>query len=392
MGNIKTENSIKNSLNIEEMLKKGEEKHVKSERKSNIELLRIIAMLCIISFHYVYKSGYVVENLSVNSFIVKVFWLFGELGVNLFILITGYFMVNGRFSFKKLIYLILEVNFYYFISLFIADKLGILEGEKTFRDYCLLFFPTIFNKYWFITGYILVYTISPYLNILIHHMQKKTYQKMIITVLILWSVFPTIFGVFYNTTENLLYYSRFIWMVIMYFVGAYIRLYGIHKKIILRIIISFGVMVAGILVIYKFRNIFTKLGTTELAYFWPPNTVPMYVLSVAVFELFLKIEIGSIKIINKLASTTLGIYIIHDGILNSYIWEKIFKTKEHLQGSNLILDILVAAIIIFLIGAIIDLVRQILEKNIVKRIIDSKFSQKVTNKLSKLGTKIIEII
>ena len=75
---------------------------MKKERKSNIELLRIVAMLCIISFHYVYKSGYVFENLSVNSFIVKVFWFFGEFGVNLFILITGYFMVNGRFSLKKL--------------------------------------------------------------------------------------------------------------------------------------------------------------------------------------------------------------------------------------------------------------------------------------------------
>ena len=88
---------------------------MKKERKTNIELLRIIAMILIISFHYVYKSNFTFEELSVNSFIVKVFYMFGELGVNLFILITGYFMVTGKFSVKKLIYLIIEVNLYYLI-------------------------------------------------------------------------------------------------------------------------------------------------------------------------------------------------------------------------------------------------------------------------------------
>lgn len=378
--------------NALEKIKRSNETKAQSVRKSNIELLRMVAMLFIITFHYVYKSGYTFEELSVNSFIVKVFWLLGELGVNLFILITGYFMVKGKFSFKKLIYLILEVNFYYWGSVLIADKLGILKEEKTLRDYCLMFFPTISNQYWFITSYILVYIISPYLNMLIQHMEKKTYQKMLFTVILLWSVIPTILGIFQNTTENLLYYTRFVWMIIMYFIGAYIRIYGTHKKITMRIVLSFGVMVAGIFIIYKFRNIFNKLGTKEVAYFWTPNTIPMFILSVAFFELFLKIDIGSNRIINKLASTTLGIYMIHDGVLNTYIWGTIFKTKEHLESSYSIISILLSAIVIFLVGAIIDFIRQWLEKNIIVKLLNSKTSKKIGNKFSKVCSKIIDII
>ena len=62
---------------------------MKKERESNIELLRIVAMLLIISFHYVYESGYKFIELNYNSFIVKLFYLVGELGVNIFLLITG---------------------------------------------------------------------------------------------------------------------------------------------------------------------------------------------------------------------------------------------------------------------------------------------------------------
>ena len=48
---------------------------MKKERQSNIELLRIISILLIISFHYVFKSGYVFEELNISSFIVKSFFM-----------------------------------------------------------------------------------------------------------------------------------------------------------------------------------------------------------------------------------------------------------------------------------------------------------------------------
>lgn len=351
---------------------------MKKERKSNIELLRIVAMILIISFHYVYKSNFEFDGLTINSFIVKVFYMFGELGVNLFILITGYFMVTGKFSIKKLICLILEVNFYYLISILIAQKLGVVQ-LSTVRDYIMIFFPTIHAKYWFITAYIIVYILSPYLNILIQNMSKKEYQRLIIISIVLWSIIPTIFGILYNTTENMLFYSRLIWLIVMYLVGAYIKLHPLKifsktRNSMICAISSFTAMLISIIVIYKFREIFSKLGTTEVAYFWPPNTILMFILSISIFEIFLNIKMKSIKIINIMASTTLGIYMIHDGDLQRYIWDTIFKTKEHLSNNTwtIILDIMSATIIIFIVCAIIDLIRQFIEKITVNKILNIK--------------------
>ena len=141
---------------------------VVKKRKSNIELLRIVAILMIISFHYSFKSGYVVNQLDYNSIVVKTFYFLGELGVNLFILITGYFMVKGKFSFKKLIKLILEVNFYYiftFLLSHILDNKPLTSLSK--RDIFFMFFPVIFSRYWFATAYILLYIILLLLSFLI---------------------------------------------------------------------------------------------------------------------------------------------------------------------------------------------------------------------------------
>jgi surface polysaccharide O-acyltransferase-like enzyme len=360
---------------------------MKKERKTNIELLRIIAMILIISFHYVYKSNFTFEELSVNSFIVKVFYMFGELGVNLFILITGYFMVTGKFSVKKLIYLIIEVNFYYLLSILIGQKLGTIQ-LTTAKDYMMIFFPTIHARYWFITAYIIVYILSPYLNILIQNMKKKEYQRLLMILLLIWCIIPTIFGVFYNTTENMLFYSRLIWLIVMYLVGAYIKLYPIEifskkRNSILCAILTFACMLVSIVIIYKFKNIFEKLGTTEIAYFWTPNTMLMFLLSVSIFEIFLNIKMKSIKIVNIIASTTLGIYMIHDGVLQRYIWDTIFKTTEHLSNNSwkIIIDIMIATIIIFIAGTIIDLIRQFIEKITIKKILDLKiFNRKSEEK------------
>ena len=94
------------------------------ERKSNFELLRIIAMILIISFHIVFHSEYEITTLNFNNYIIKVFWLFGEIGVNLFLLISGYFMIKSKISIKKILNLIFELIFYNSISAIIAEILG----------------------------------------------------------------------------------------------------------------------------------------------------------------------------------------------------------------------------------------------------------------------------
>ena len=72
----------------------------RSGRDSNIELLRIIAALGVIILHYnnpIIGGGYkAVADGSINQFVMTVFEASFICAVNLFVLISGYFMKNSK--------------------------------------------------------------------------------------------------------------------------------------------------------------------------------------------------------------------------------------------------------------------------------------------------------
>lgn len=350
----------------------------KKTRETNIEILRIISILLIICFHYVYKSNYHYSELNLNTILVKSIWFLGELGVNVFILITGYYLSKSKASIRKVVLLILEVMFYNILLCFIGNIINV----NTFIGSPLILFPIILSRYWFVTCYILIYILSPFYNILINCFNKRSYQKFLIITIFIWCIIPTFFGVIYNNTEMLLFYNRFIWLTIMYFIGAYIRNYGIKffvskKTSLLTFGVTYFSMVLSIFVIY----LISKNGAIELAYLWTPNNVLMLILSISMFMFFKELKIKSNKVINKLATTTLGIYLLHDGPLASNMWKNIFHNDIVIYTDIFIIHILGSAFTIFAVGVIIDFIRQIIEKYTVRKILDLKIWGKLYSDL-----------
>ena len=369
------------------------------ERKSNFELLRIVAILLIISFHYVFNSGYIFYNLNINSLIIKSFYFLGELGVSLFVLITGYFQINGKFSSKKLIKLIIQVNFYNMIIVFIYHYINgsIFSFITNKKEIILLFFPIIFRKYWFITDYIVLYILSPFINKIIKNMSQVDFKKALLVSLLIFCIIPTIFGFVKNNPEAFEPYNRFIWLVILYSIGTYIRLYSIKifskkKNTILIAIVSIFTMVFGIIIIYIFKDFFAKVGTTEVAYFWHPNCIPILFLSIAIFELFKNIKLNYNKVINKMASTTLAVYILHNNILSNFLWTKVFKTLKCLNSKYYLFYIIITTLIIFIVGMIVDLIRQQLEKITVNKFLESKTYKNIEQKWERITLSILNFV
>ena len=351
-------------------------------------------MLLIITYHCVYYSGFSFDfTFSINKFIVKTFYMFGELGVNLFILVSGYFMINGSFRLKKLLLLLAEVFFYNLFTILLSCKLGIYALAFSYRNILQYFFPVTMGGYWYVTAYIIIYVLSPYFNQLAKSMNKSTYKKFLLTLLFMYSVIPTVIGIFYNTTEiSLFFYTRFIWLVIVYFMGAYIKLHSLSiiksmKSSLITSISTFMVMVASILLIDKFNAFFASLGTIEEAYFWTPNSIPMVFWSIGVFGVFLHLKLSYYPLINRIASTTLGIYMLHDGMLRNWLWPIVFQCANYQNASpyRLVFSILTAVGTIFCVGAVMDLIRQLPEKYILCKFLDSKFGDRMAVAISKLS-------
>lgn len=65
------------------------------KRISNIELLRILAIIGITFYHNRVWELYSFDSITTNVFLIDSLSMFGKIGVNLFVLITGYYSCIG---------------------------------------------------------------------------------------------------------------------------------------------------------------------------------------------------------------------------------------------------------------------------------------------------------
>lgn len=90
----------------------------KKPRSSNLELFRIVCMLLIVAHHYVVCSRLTSEggplssgSFSQNTLFLRLFGMWGKVGINCFLMITGYFMCKSQITIRKWLKLFLEIYF-----------------------------------------------------------------------------------------------------------------------------------------------------------------------------------------------------------------------------------------------------------------------------------------
>lgn len=147
-------------------------------RESQFELLRILAMVLIIIHHYAIHGGILeAEVRTTNKYVAVLIYSFGQVAVNVFILITGYFLIDSKFKIKKLFKLIFQVLFY---TISVLILYIIFKGIPNWYTVKTCLFPITSGTYWFITSYVCLYCLSPFLNILIKNLNKENHRTIII--------------------------------------------------------------------------------------------------------------------------------------------------------------------------------------------------------------------
>ena len=347
------------------------------KRESNFELLRIISMLMIVAFHCVFKSGFSLPGeLGVNSFIIYTFWLLGELGVNIFILISGYFMIKGSFKIHKFIDLIMQVIFYSALSYLLSCLLT--DVSFSMLDFALNLIP----RYWFVRTYLLIYIISPYLNKFLTRLSKKNLRILLLVCLVIWCIVPTIFGVFKKSTEDFFFYNRNIWLIMVYCVGAYIRLFHTQRKTSKFYWVLTSVFFVLLVLSIPIFNYFGKSMNINAVYFWTPNNIVTFCLSLCLFIAFFNLKVTHNKTINLIASASFGVYLLHDGCLSKFIWSS-FNVASYIKSPTLIIRILLSVILIYVGGFAVDIIYRTIKKYSVDILFDKYENYKIIKLLNK---------
>lgn len=333
----------------------------KKQRKSNLELFRIITMLLIIAHHYVVNSGLtdingpIFENpFSFDSIYLLILGAWGKIGINCFVLFTGYFMINSQISLRKFLKLFFEIMFYRIV----IGSIFVITGYQSFdfKIFVELFIPIQSVEQNFTDCYLLFFLFIPFLNILIRNLNEKLH----ILLLILCSITYIFFGTFHRVSMN--YVS---WFMVLYVISTYIKLYPKEwmTKLSLNIALLFLTVSLSILSVLLCTWLSIRFQKNNPYFFvTDSNSILAVSTGISAFLLFNNLKIPYNKFINNLASTTFGILLIHanSDSMRQWLWKDIFDNIGHYGKSW---HIIYCVIVVFSICSIIDLIRiRLIEK------------------------------
>ncbi len=322
----------------------------KKVRDSNLELFRIITMLLIVAHHYVVNSGLLDVNgpilsnsFSCDSLFLLIVGAWGKTGINCFVLITGYFMVKSEISMRKFLKLFLEFMFYKIV----IGLIFIFSGYQTFgwKKLVKLFIPIFSVEQNFISCYLLFFLFIPFLNLLIRNLNEKKH----IILLLLCSVTYVFFGTFHKVAMN--YVS---WFMVLYVISSYIRLYP--KTWMNSLGFSFFMLIISVslsvlsVIACSWKGIFPYYFVID------SNTFLAVLTGLFAFLFFKNLKIPYNKFINTVASTSLGILLIHanSDTMRQWLWKDMLDNVGHYGNSWYVIYSTVG---VFIICSIIDLLR-----------------------------------
>lgn len=331
-------------------------------RNSNIELLRIISMFLIVVHHmsvhgFAPADGWHFQGVpTLNQFLVQFMAIGGKIGVDVFVIITGYYLVNSKFHLKKALSLEAQVLTYSIgilavVALTKSVPISIVTVIKSFL-------PITYNQYWFVTSYMILYLTFPFWNSLIKSLDRGQFLRLITILVFISSILPSFLHASIDNSSSVLFAA-------LYCCGAYIRIYttsSSYKKwgtiltvsnFLLIVLSMLGLIVLGLI---THKNVLIDKST----HFMGNNSPFAFGIALGVFLLAVYAKPFSNKFINVVAQSCFGVYLLHDNnLIRPLLWDNILhiKAKINLPTVQLIGYVVLVSIIIYLVTTLIDLVR-----------------------------------
>ena len=350
------------------------------KKNANIELLRIISMLMVTMLHALGKSGLLVDLSKIDSVSAInsgiglpnawAAWILEALSisaVNIFMLISGYFLINSEFKIKRLIEIILQIFIYTAGSFGAGLLLGVID-KKDVSIYSLLnnFLPVHMEVYWFMTAYVVIYICLPLISKGLNALNEKQHRLMLILLLVYECVIKSVLP-FRLTTDSKGY--TFLWYLVVFVAGAYFRKYGfkVLKSSGRGWVLYFAAAACVVVESFGIRYVITRFGKLEelgtmaaLEY----NNIFVFLEAVGIFAAFInakpmKESIG--KVICFLSPMALGVYLLQENFTFRYEWQKWFGLEGALKEPLylMLLRIFGAVLAMYALGTFVDFIRRV---------------------------------
>ena len=327
------------------------------ERNLGIDLLRIISMIAIITYHLL-GHGWILPLIHQTSWKFTLLTALHSLcmtGVDCFVLISGYVGVKGRFKYASVAVQWAKTWFYSVLITLVVWAFA--PGEINGETWIAAFMPTVSRQYWYFTAYIGCMMLAPLICMGIRNMNAKQAALSAALLLSVFSVLNTAGGKdpFYTNSG-----SNTLWLVVLYTIGAYLGWFMPHRRIPAAALAAAAcfsaVLLGGKLFMGERTGLTILMGGVR-------NDSPLVVMTAVLMTLlFSKIRIGwGKRAVSVLSAASFSVYLIHDHpLMRKFV---VSRYAYHLSGLGtltIVPGILAAAAGIYLVCTLLDMPRSML--------------------------------
>lgn len=351
----------------------------KKTRMANIELLRVISMLMVVTLHFLGRGGVNAGATTLSStwILASVWDSLAIISVNVYVLISGYFLIKSSFKMQKLIDIVLQV-FTYSFGLYL---IFLITGKNSFSisGFGTSIIPLLTNQYWFASAYAGLYILFPFINKALLTMTQKQHRNLCIILILM-------FTMYLPSTTLQQSGTSIVWVICLYVFGAYLRLYYVPKGALNWKNVVFYLVPAILLPLSKIGiSIVAKIISPSLlvynGWFYKYNSIFVVWAAVALFVVFLNIEIHSEKLskfICLMGSLTFGVYLFHNNpSLRDHLWNAL-NLPSIMNNWWFFFAGVGIIVLIFIVSAIVEFIRQ----KIYLLFINSDLYKKVYNRIA----------
>ena len=347
----------------------------KTERNYGIDLLRNISMLLVVILHVLGVGGILAatSDVFVKTTTLKMLHIAAMCAVNCYGLISGYVGYQSKFRLSNILLLWVQVFLY---SVGIGLLFYVIRPDLvSIVDVKCSVLPVLFGQYWYFTAYFALFFTMPILNAAIQNIPRRLLEISFGTLLCLLT-----FGqqtLFVNDVFGTEGGYSYLWLVVLYCIGGYIRKYQLRfKKPLIVLLLYAGCILACVVA----RFLMSQLGAESVERLEAYNSPVMVFMAIVLVVFFANMKLSNWieKLSSFFAPVSFGVFLINT---HPVVFRKILKGAFAWVAScpvwSLIPLTVVVAVGVYIVCAGVDLIRHYIFKAIKLKTLLSKLDEKI---------------
>ena len=326
----------------------------RSKRNFGIDLLRLLAMYFVIVLHVLGQGGILNNTTGLTNSFCWLLEVSAYCDVDCYALITGYVCYRKneqKYRYSKIITFWTTVFFYslgitiliYFLNPRLVEIKGLIKSML----------PIVTGEYWYVNAYFGLFFVIPWLNKYLRILSRKEFNQLVLVLFTVFSVFA-LFSSYFSDVFNLSGGYSFVWLLILYIIGAWIKKNEINN------IISNKRWCLIIFICIMFTWMWKMFTPLAEDLFLSYISFTILLVAISLISIFSKLNINRIlkRIIYVFSPAAFGVYLIHTQRL---VWTCFFKDAflfiTHFNAIFIIILVLVISFFVFVFCLLIERIR-----------------------------------